>query len=149
MQESDRNQNAVSLLLEQHDEIRRLFDEVQAADVDRRGLAFTALARLLVAHEEAEEEIVYPALKSLGGTCARVARQRVAEEGQARADLDELQRIGPRSPDFEVAFKSFRSSVDGHAELEEAEVFPLLVKGFDESRLQTMAAALRRHESTS
>lgn len=143
MQESDRNQNAVSLLLEQHDEIRRLFDAVQASDADNRGTAFTMLARLLEAHEGAEAEVVYPSLRSLGGSPERVGRQRLAEEAQARVDMAELARIGSRCPDFEVAFKSFRSAVEGHAEREEAEVFPLLVQGFDEAQLQRMATALR------
>jgi len=141
--DTDQTQNAVSFLLEQHDEIRRLFDEVEQSSGDARKEAFEALVRLLAVHETAEEEIVYPALSSVDDDGDAIAATRKAEEDQAKKDLVDLERMGPASPDFEIAFKSFKSSVDAHASSEESEVFPLLVSSFDEGRLQQMANALR------
>lgn len=143
MPESDPNQNAVSFLLEQHDQIRSLFDDVERASGDAREDAFRSLVRLLAVHETAEEEVVYPALRTTDDDAGRVATKHLREEDQAKKDLVDLERMGTSSPDFEVAFKSFRSAVEAHAEGEESDVFPLLLKGFDEARLRQMANALR------
>lgn len=146
MSETDHTQNAVSFLLEQHDQIRRLFEEVEQNSGDGRRESFASLVRLLTVHETAEEEVVYPALRSLGDDGQAIAAARIAEEDQARKDLVDLERMGPDSPDFEVAFKSFHSAVDGHAQNEESEVFPRLVVAFDEPQLQQMANSLRLAE---
>ena len=143
MPETDAKQNAVSFLLEQHDQIRRLFDDVERSAGAAREEAFRSLVRLLAVHETAEEEVVYPALRTTGEAASRMATKHLREEDQAKMDLVDLERMGTSSPDFEVAFKSFRSAVEAHAEGEESDVFPLLLKGFDEPRLQQMANVLR------
>lgn len=140
------NQNAVSFLLEQHDRIRRLFDEVEHGTGDRSA-AFASLVGLLAAHERAEADVVYPALRAIDDAGARIASDRFAEEQQAEQDLAALVRIGVDSPDFELAFKTFRSAVEAHADNEEAEVLPALLKAYEEPRLQAMAAELRGAES--
>ena len=144
MTENDGNQNAVSFLLAQHDEIHRLFDDVEGASGDRREEAFRDLVRLLAVHETAEEMIVYPALRTVDEAgVGGVADQHLQEEDQAKKDLVDLERMGTASPDFDLAFKSFRSAVEAHAEGEEADVFPRLLRAFDEERLQQMAGTLR------
>lgn len=140
------NQNAVSLLLEQHDRIRRLFDDVESAAFDDRRVPFESLVALLTMHETAEQQVVYPALQALSEPNRLLAVEQMRDEMQAKRDLVELRRMGPSSPDFELAFKSFRSAVEAHADREEAEVFPELLKTFDETRLQELATALRACE---
>jgi hemerythrin superfamily protein len=52
--------DAVELLMDQHEQIRGLLQEVDKAKGDRRVEAFGRLRRLLAVHETAEEEIVHP-----------------------------------------------------------------------------------------
>jgi hemerythrin superfamily protein len=54
------DEDVITLLQGQHQEIRRLFTELETAEGDRRQQLFRDLVRLLAVHETAEEEVVHP-----------------------------------------------------------------------------------------
>ncbi|MGN6693528.1 MAG: hemerythrin domain-containing protein, partial [Aquihabitans sp.] len=78
--------DAVALLQQQHEEIRRLFNQVQQAGADSKAEAFQCLVRLLAVHETAEEEVIHPTVRRIdGGT--EVVESRLAEESAAKQAL--------------------------------------------------------------
>ena len=54
-------QDVVALLLEQHNQIKTLFNQVSTARGTQKRELFEDLVRLLAVHESAEEEVVHPA----------------------------------------------------------------------------------------
>ena len=124
--ESSTRRDVVTRVRRQHDTIRRLFDDVEAASPARRAEAFQPLIRLLAVHETAEEMVVYPALLLAGSDARAVVRARKAEEDEAKKHLAELEGLDAGSREFLAQLRAFRLEVEAHAEAEEAEVLPLL-----------------------
>ena len=56
---ADPDLDVIELLERQHEEVRRLFREVQQASGEDRAEAFGCLVRLLAVHETAEEMVVH------------------------------------------------------------------------------------------
>lgn len=139
--------DVVTLLLQQHDLIRELFDQVELATPSTRQQAFEPLVRLLAVHETAEEMVVHPAVRTCGAEGDAVADARTAEEDQAKKALSALERMDASSLEFMVAFEELRSAVLRHAELEEREEFPVLVRSKDIDDLQRMATRVNVAET--
>jgi hemerythrin superfamily protein len=133
---------AVEFIRDQHDEIRRLFGEVEGSEEGARKEPAECLIRLLAVHETAEELVIYPALETIGEEGRRVADERRAEEDVAKREVSDLEKLGPESPDFEMQFGKVKALVLTHAEREEATVLPLLEAHKDDEELQRLAAAL-------
>lgn len=137
--------DVVDLLLEQHREVRELFSRVQVGGPVAIE-AFECLVRLLAVRETAEEEVVYPALRSLGDEGERAAEARKAEEDEAKKALSDLEKLGVEGQGFASRLQAFRAEVLAHAEAEEREVFPLLRRSLDAEKLESMRTALERAE---
>jgi hypothetical protein len=138
--------DVVAILVEQHQDIRALFLELDDAVGERRRDAFHRLVRLLAVHETAEEEIVHPAIRGLKGG-APVASAREAEELRTKALLSTLDNMGPGADGFDSLLIQLRDDVLAHAMHEEREEFPLLRAGYSPARLRAMALAVRAAEA--
>jgi hemerythrin superfamily protein len=136
--------DVVDLLIAQHGEVEALFDHVlRAAPPDERREAFAALVSRLQRHERAEQEIVHPALRALGGPAADVARARLDEESQADRLLTDLIGYGVTSRRFPGGLEELRRAVIAHADHEETIEFPLLRARLDDAHLRDMANQVR------
>jgi hemerythrin superfamily protein len=124
--DSSARRDVVTRVRRQHDTIRRLFDDVEAAAPAQRAEKFQPLVRLLAVHETAEEMVVYPALLLAGNDARAAIRARKAEEDQAKKDLATLEGLDAGSREFLSRLHTFRADVEAHAAAEEREVLPLL-----------------------
>lgn len=143
---SDDPRPITEMIREQHDVIRQLFADVEAASPDERADTFEPLVRLLAVHETAEEEIVYPSINQLGDEAKAVSEARKAEEDAAKKALAELEGMDATSEEFVVALVAFRADVEAHAASEEAEVLPLLA-GMEPDRLASLGASFAAAEA--
>jgi hemerythrin superfamily protein len=132
--------DVVSIISEQHAQVRQLIGTIKAAAPDARANPFRELAGMLHAHETAEQSVVYPAIRELGDEGERVAQQRITEEEQASQVLTELEATDASTPEFEESFTAFSGDVEQHARSEEAEVLPLL-ETFDDARREELGDA--------
>lgn len=138
--------DVVELLLEQHEQIRGLFFEVQDGTGEDRRDAFRRLVRLLAVHETVEEEIVHPlARHSLDGD-TRMIEDRLMEERHAKQILSRLDGMDTDDPAFIGGLMTLREAVLAHAGEEERHEFPLLRERFGEAERRGMAAAVRAAE---
>ncbi|MGI5350555.1 hemerythrin domain-containing protein [Streptomyces sp. CA-250714] len=147
--------DVVAVLLSQHARIRELFDAVRNGPADERERSFLELRALLAVHETAEEMIVRPTVKKIGGE--QEATTRNEEEKEANKVLAELEKLEFGSERFASMFADFERSVNEHAEREEREEFPPLTRLCTQEELQRMgrrlqaverAAPTRPHPST-
>lgn len=139
---SGQEPNVVSLLLHDHDEARALLTKVQSTTGEEQRDAFRELVVELVRHETAEQEVVYPQVRTelLGGD--ELADARRQEEEHATQVLADLEKLEVGSADFNRKFAELREGVLAHANAEETEVFPRLAAMKDEDRLKAMASLL-------
>jgi hemerythrin superfamily protein len=134
----------VVVLTQQHERVRSLLAELHetvsaVADITcDMADPFRELVRLLVAHEAAEETVVYPMLRS-GLEEGRLAGKRMAEEDEAKHLLAKLEKMAPAFFDFPTVLTELRDKVLAHAEQEEHTVFPLLEQRLPADDRQRMA----------
>lgn len=140
------DRDAVEFLTDQHQEIRRRFGAVAQGAGDSRQREFESLIRLLAVHETAEEEVIYPALRTFGDHNA-VVEARQAEEDEAKKQLVDLERMDVGSPEFLTQLELVRTGIEAHASAEEREVFPALRAALEDDRLARMASALQVAEA--
>lgn len=139
--------DAVDLLIHQHQEIRRLFEDVKKQQGRAREEAFEKLSRFLAVHETAEEEVVHPLARRVIENGDRVIDARLEEENEAKRVLQALEKMGPSAAGFEPLFEEFRKTVIEHAEREEREEFSQL-RAQGGPQLRGLAAAIKAAEAT-
>jgi hemerythrin superfamily protein len=137
--------DVIRILLEQHARIRELFKDVKSAEGEHKEHAFGELRALLAVHETAEEMVLRPVTSRTAGDA--VAGARNEEEAEANEVLKALGMMDVTSADFDAKLAEFEKAVDDHAEAEEHEEFPLILRECDESRRQTMGTQIRAAES--
>jgi hemerythrin-like domain-containing protein len=135
--------DVIRVLLEQHARIRTLFREVNSEMGEHKQQAFDELRALLAVHETAEEMILRPATS---GTAKAIADARNAEENEANHVLARLEDLDVASPEFVLMFAEFEKSVDQHAEAEETQEFPIILRERSVDERQKMGARLQRAE---
>ena len=145
--QAPQDQDVVELLLEQHQQARRLFTELEGLSGEAAREPFEQLVRLLAVHETAEEEVVYPAVRRMVDDGDTLADARTAEESAAKDALSELEKLGVDHDEFASKLQAFQQMVLTHAENEEREVFPELRETHSPGQLQSMATGVRAAES--
>ncbi len=137
--------DVIRILLEQHARVRELFDDVTTAVGEHRQQAFDELRALLAVHETAEEMILRPVSSDAAGESVTDARNE--EEAEANEVLKRLEKLDVDSDEFSSLLAEFRASVEEHAEAEETEEFPHVLKTCDEDERRSMGTRLRAAES--
>lgn len=141
-------QDVVDLLLDQHDQIRSLFNQVQGAQGETKRELFEDLVRLLAVHESGEEELVHPFARRKIDDGDMVVDARLQEEDEAKHVLAELYDMGVDNPEFDTKLAALAMSVNEHATHEENEEFLHLRQTVEPQKLRRMAGALRAAEAT-
>ncbi len=114
--------DVVDLIMQDHREVERLFDELESSP-DKRPNLLPVLTTLLTAHSRAEEAEVYPVARDEAGESAEVAH---SQEEHLLADqlLARLASTDPTSPTFDKVLTDLVDAVTHHVEEEEAKVLP-------------------------
>ncbi|MFS8099053.1 hemerythrin domain-containing protein [Lentzea alba] len=114
--------DVVDLIMQDHREVERLFDELENHP-EKRPLLTPVMCGLLVAHSRAEESEVYPvAIKEAGETDEVEHSQE--EHAEAERLLAELLDCDWDSPQYVTALKKVVDAVSHHVEEEEKTVLP-------------------------
>jgi hemerythrin superfamily protein len=138
--------DAVSFLLQQHNEVKRLFGEMGTATGESKKDLFQCLVRLLAVHETAEEEVIYPTIRASVEKGSDLVSPRLEEEDKAKKALSELEKVGVDAPEFDQKFSTLKGEVLEHAEHEEQEIFPALRNNVSAEQLQKLGTALEAAE---
>ncbi|SDO36762.1 hemerythrin domain-containing protein [Lentzea jiangxiensis] len=126
--------DVVDLIMQDHREVERLFDELKNHP-EKRPLLTPVLCGLLVAHSRAEEAEVYPVAKDAGGEDEVEHSQE--EHAEAEQLLAKLLDTAYDSPQYEKALQEVVDSITHHVEEEEKTVLP---------GMRQRLSAERRHE---
>jgi len=133
--------DVVEVLKTQHEKVKNLLAEVATSEGEAREATFCELRRMIAVHETAEEEIIYPALRSTGQEGKQVAEARTSEEAEGTEVLARLENMSPAGAEFSELFGQFRTAVLNHAEAEETQVIPILQRTQKPEALRKMAKA--------
>ena len=131
--------DVVDLIMQDHREVERLFDELQKHPEKRRNLV-PVLATLMTAHSRAEEAEVYPVARREAGEVEEIAHSQ-EEHAQAEQLLAQLTAADPESAQFERLLTQVQEMITQHVAEEESMVLPAMRQRLTEKRLAELADA--------
>ena len=140
--------DVVAFLVNQHQQIEDLFEQVTKSAGEERKAAFTGLRRLLAVHETAEEEVVHPRARRELEDGEQVVDARLQEENQAKQTLAKLEDLDVDSAEFERLFQELQAAVLKHAAAEEEQEFSRLADELDDDQLERIRKAVELAEAT-
>lgn len=136
--ETQQRSDIIELLLEDHRSVEQLLGSMNSVGPAGRNELFCEIREMLVRHEVAEEEVLYPTFRSDAPGGDAIADARIAEQSEAEVMLASMEKQDTESDEFLTSFGKLRSAVLEHAQHEEAEVFPRLREVESPEKLGTM-----------
>jgi hemerythrin superfamily protein len=137
--EEETSMDAVTAITNDHRALEALFDKVQQGTGDRTALLTEIKARL-TAHNTAEEQRVYPAIKRAEPDEADEVDHGIEEHREGAEKLEAVESANT-DEEFTSAFEEFVSAVKHHVEEEESEVLPALKEAVSGQQLDELGAA--------
>jgi Hemerythrin HHE cation binding domain len=136
------NSDVVDVLLQQHDQMRRLCADVaRAGGADQRRL-FAELERQVNVHERSEGRITHAATRGATPAGDAIGRARMTEEREIEWAIGELHTIGAGDATFGDRFAELRNALTEHMSREESDEFPYLRQFLSPAKLHRMAAEM-------
>ncbi|CAM4086587.1 hemerythrin domain-containing protein [Kibdelosporangium persicum] len=134
--------DVVDLIMQDHREVERLFDELKSAP-EKRPLLVPVLAMILTAHSRAEEAEVYPVAREKAGQPDEIAHSQ-REHLEVERLLARLTRTSPQSKKFEQVLDRLIKSVTHHVQEEESTVLPGMRERLSHSARMKLARQFAR-----
>jgi hemerythrin-like domain-containing protein len=131
--------DVVDLIMQDHREVERLFDELKE-NPEKRPTLLPVLTTLLTAHSRAEEAEVYPVAAAEAGENVEVSHSQ-QEHIEADQLLARLAATEPTSPDFDKALQNLVDAVSHHVEEEETKVLPGMRSNLSDQRRSELGDA--------
>jgi iron-sulfur cluster repair protein YtfE (RIC family) len=117
------DKDALSLLKGDHDDVKKLFKEIEAEE-DQEAI-FNQIKEALEVHATIEEEIFYPAVKKARSEEVKdEVREAYEEHKQVKALLAAIAEISPDDESYAAKIKVLKEDVEHHVKEEEGEMFP-------------------------
>ena len=119
-------EDAIELLRADHDKVRNLFAQYEAANdrQTKRELAEEAFVELEI-HSQLEENVFYPALEEETDEEGKKLLAESLKEHQMVTNLiQELRKLDPDDQMFDAKFHELMENVEHHVEEEENDMFP-------------------------
>lgn len=142
--EEERGKDATSILKQDHQRVRRLFDRfARAADSGQKLEIFRNVRNELQVHAQVEEEIFYPELEKQGEPeLAEQMREAHHEHDEAKQLLARGESVAADAAQLEELVRSLREVVEHHVREEEGEIFPRAREVFSAGQLEEIGARL-------
>lgn len=138
--------NALELLKEDHNKVRRLFQKVKASDTDaEKKKLFKQIREELDVHTHIEEKIFYPEIRKKEGL-EDIVKEGIQEHHQADVFIREIENLSEDSDVFEPKLEVLMEGVEHHAQEEEGEMFPKVEEKFSEKELKDLAERLEEEK---
>jgi iron-sulfur cluster repair protein YtfE (RIC family) len=136
--------DATSLLKQDHQRVKRLFEQFERArDSSQRLELFQSLRNELQVHATLEEEIFYPDVeRQRQPDLEEQVREAHQEHDEAKQLLARGEGLAGDSDELEAVVTSLREAVEHHVQEEEGEMFPRAREVFSAAELKQIGARL-------
>ena len=133
--------DAIELLKMQHEEAKKLFEQIEAAEDEKKEELFEQLADALAVHATIEEKHFYPATKN--ARTEELLQEAVEEHLGVKRLIADLLEMSPEDAQFDAKVKVLKEQVEHHVEEEEGELFPKVKKMFKEDELDDLGVVMQ------
>jgi hemerythrin superfamily protein len=144
---SDRTDMTIEEIIKaDHHKVAMLFSEIEKCD-DPQKLSgfFGQLFTDLLVHSEAEEQVVYPAVRSFYGDDN--TQELYDEQAELKAALEGVNNVDPSTPEFKTHLKRIKQMVGDHTRQEETTMFAAIAKNCSKVQQQQMATQFKEAKS--
>ena len=137
--------DALGLLIEDHERVRQLFERFDDADSPQKRALAHQICQELKIHAQIEEEIFYPAARQQLDD-EDLVDEAVQEHAEAKQLIAQIEAAGADEAEIETTVRELREAIEHHVEEEEAEMFPAMrAAGTDLVSLGEQLAERKRH----
>ncbi|HEX3141136.1 MAG TPA: hemerythrin domain-containing protein [Rhizobacter sp.] len=145
-----RRPDALRLLMQDHQDVKALFkayDKLAKAEADasHRKSAAEQICTLLSAHATVEEELFYPAARSVLEQDDLIDEAEV-EHASAKDLIAQIRGMSPSDDLFDAKVKVLGEYIDHHVKEEEKQIFPKVRKGELDLKSLGESLAARKQE---
>lgn len=135
---ADTTTNALELLMEQHEQVESLIEDIEDTDdPSEKSALFEALADQVAAHATIEEKLFYPAV--MHESTRELLVESTEEHLSVKRLLADLMELDPADEHWSAKLMVLRDQIVHHAhEEEEGELFPLVRELFDDDDLAAL-----------
>jgi hemerythrin superfamily protein len=127
----------LSQVLDHHRQIEAAFGRaLNAAGASERRAAASELAVILMAHSNAEEAVIYPAL--VEGSSKAHATMAYEEQAAAKINMAILENLDPMSQEWRDKLEHIQGAVAQHVYQEESSWFPDVVRNAPAEKQQAL-----------
>ncbi len=146
-QTSDKqDMNVQDLIRADHAKVNTLFTQIGATDDPQKIQEyFGQMYKDLMVHSEAEEQVVYPAVKPFYG--ASDTQELYDEQAQLKQMLDEAKALDPSSSQFKDKVKQIMDVVGDHVRQEESTMFAAIRDNMSSAQSEQLATQFKSAKS--
>lgn len=146
-QTSDKkDMNIQDVIRMDHNKVNILFTELlQSKDSQKIQEYFGQIYKDLTAHAEAEEEVVYPKVRSFYGESD--TQELYDEQAQMKRLLDEIRAINPSAAEFKDRVKNLMDIVGDHIRQEESTMFAAIRNNLSSEQTEQLATQFKAAKS--
>jgi hemerythrin superfamily protein len=139
--------NIQTLIRLDHNKVNTIFTEIGATkDPQKLQEYFGQLYKDLLTHAQAEEEVVYPRVRSFYGD--RDTQELYDEQAEMRRLLDDIKATDPNSADeFRSKVKHLMDAVGDHIRQEESTLFAAIDRNCSTEQKEQMATEFKAAKS--
>ena len=135
--------DALELLKQDHQEVKKLFQQAEGAEGKQKIEVFAKIKKALETHTRIEEGIFYPAMEKREELKDMVLES-LEEHKEVKTLLKEMDALVSDSEKFEPKLKVLQENVEHHAEEEEeGKMFPKVRQLFDKAALERLGQELQ------
>ena len=141
--------NVLKLLKKDHSDVQSLFskfDHSGKSSHQKKGELFEKIRRELQIHSRAEEEIFYPALKSLNGEGRKLVTEALKEHRDIDELLTQISRLTPADKNFDERMETLIETVDHHVAEEEGEIFRFAEENYSPEELEEVGRQIEERK---
>jgi acetyl esterase len=140
-------QDVAQIIAQDHRTVEQLFSQRESGEGNRRRLVDQAIGEL-TAHAEAEEQIVYPAIRDMVPGGAAMAKHAIDEHKEMKQQIAKLEQGEPGDLEFENALTALIDSVRDHVPEEENEVLPALRQVIGQDKMEELGRIFEEVKGT-
>jgi hypothetical protein len=139
--------HALTLLMDDHEKVKKLLNELEATDAPRRREElFTKIKGELTVHEIIEEEIFYPALK-LHPRAKEIVLEGFEEHDVVDTLMGELSALAFDDEKWGPKAKVMKENIEHHIQEEEGEMFDKARQVFDRAELNDLGEVMEARKA--
>jgi hemerythrin superfamily protein len=137
--------NALDLIKDDHDRLKKMFKRALAADdAGTRSELLHQIRAELVAHERMEEDIFYPALRDASEKAKDIVLEGYEEHHVIDLILDEMFTVPEDADQWSAKLKVLHENLEHHIEEEEGEMFKRARKSMSQDMLDDLGRRMRQ-----